>query len=264
MNPILAHKTLNDILRTADRLGATTPKAITEEHRRLATAADRSRVMYRDLRDDLTTVVVEAFADGRDPSTDPAVQQAVTRQALIHVQHGVAQAIAGRTAELLTEHGPAILAGFRKPFDQAAATITAAVQRVGNVSIDDMHAVLARGGDAAKAWAEAREANEIIAGIQQTWKLLSTATSRLHVDRRYWLLTIAEVPAETFVDEDLAHVNVKAWDAARRGFTLSLATPETLRQRIKAVQAETQRRQSEYDGAFAKAARQRYGTGAVA
>ena len=68
----------------------------------------------------------------------------------------------------------------------------------------------------------------------------------------------------TFVDEQLGRANLSAWDAARRGFPLSLATPTTLRERIAAVTAEVERRQAESDNAFARAHRLTSGFGAVA
>lgn len=264
MNPSMARSVLNTTFTTAERLGATMPKVITDEHRRLALAAERSRDMYRELHADLAGAVVAALEAERDPANDPEVQRVVIRRAIVEVQSGVEQAIAARTHGLLTAHGGAILAAFDKPFAKAATTITHAVDRIGDVAIDDMHAVLARGGDAAKMWAEARTAVDTIAAIQQAWKLLSSTASHLSVDPRYWLLTIAEVPAGTFVAEQLGRARISAWDAARRGFTLSLATPDTLRQRIHAIQAEVVQRQGDGDVAFAAAARQRYGTGAVA
>lgn len=263
MNPSMARSVLNTTFTTAERLGATVPKVVIDEHRRLAVAAERSRQMYRELHADLAGAVVAALEAERDPASDPEVQQAATRRAILQVQDGVEQAIAARTHNLLSEQGAAILAAFDKPFTKAATTITHAVDRIGDVAIDDMHAVLARGGDAAKMWAEARTAVDTIAAIQQAWKLLSSTASHLHVDPRYWLLTIAEVPAGTFVDEQFGRPRISAWDAARRGFTLSLATPDTLRQRIQTIQSEVVRRQGEPAAAFASAARQRYGMSAA-
>lgn len=262
-HPGLTRSILTTVFTTAERLGATMPKAVTAEHQRLLTASQRSRAMYERLHADLAGAVVTALENDRDPLSDQAVLDALTAREILDVQRGVEDAIARRTQALLIEHGPAILAAFGKPFDQAAATITAAVERLGDVAIDDTASVISRGGDAARVWGEARAAVDTITAIRQAWKLLSSAATHLAVDPRYRLLTIAEVPAETFVEEQLGGLNLSPWDAARRGFTLSLATPDELHQRITAVQAAQQRRQDKVDGAYSTAVRQRFGMSAA-
>lgn len=263
-HPTLARQILRTVFVTADRLGATMPPAIKAEHQRLLTAAERSREMYQRLSGDVAGAVVAALELDRDPLTDGAVRDALTARQILGVQRGIDDAIAARTQELLFEHGSAIVTSFRKPFDQAAAAIVNAVETLGNIEIDNMSAVLARGGTAAKLWAEAKQAGDTITQIKQMWKLLSSAATHLAVNPRYRLLIIADVPAKTFVDEQLGSVNLSAWDAVRRGFTLSLATPETLQERIAAVTAELQQRKVQAEGAFTKRYRQTHGMGAPA
>lgn len=260
-HPTLARQILNTVFVTAERLGATVPKEISAEHRRLLNASQRSREMYQHLRGDLASAVVVALENDRDPLTDPAVLDALKGREILQVQRGVEDAIATRTADLLIEHGTAIITAFRRPFDRAATAITSALDLLGDVDIDDMHAVLARGGNAAQLWADAKKAGDTIATIRQTWKLLSSAAPQLHVDPRYRIFIIADIPAGTFIDDQLGHVNLSAWEAARRGFTLSLASPDDLAQRIAAVQTEVQRRQVETDGTYANAIQRRFGMG---
>lgn len=258
-HPALAHQILNTVFVTAERLGATVPKAISTEHQRLLKASRLSRDMFHRLSADLAGAVVAALENERDPLTDAAVQEAHTARGILSVQRGVEDAIATRTTELLIEHGGALITTFREPFDRAATAINAARDVLGDVDIDDMHAVLARGGNAAQLWAEAKKAGDTIAAIRQTWKLLSAAAPQLNVDPRYRIFVIADIPAGTFVDDQLGHINLSAWEAARRGFTLSLASPEELAQRTAAVHSELQRRQAEAEGTYKTAIQRRFG-----
>lgn len=52
---------------------------------------------------------------------------------------------------------------------------------------------------------------------------------------------------------------MRAWDAVRRGFPLSLATPEILAQRIAGIYGEYEQRSQRDDAAGRDAIRQRYG-----
>lgn len=264
MNPVLAQSVLNTVFKTADRLGATMPKAATAEHQRLLNASNRRRELFLNLNGNLAGAVVAALENDRDPLRDAGVHEALVAREILNVQRGIEDAIAARTSDLLIQHGPAILEAFREPFDRAAAATVHAVEALGDVDLDDMGGVLARGGTAAKHWAEARQAADTITAIKQTWKLLSAASSTLSVDPRYWPLVIADIPAATFIDEQLGRMNLSAWDAARRGFPLSFASTDTLRERIGAVQVEVQRRQADTEGAFSRGWRQTHGVGAVA
>lgn len=255
----LALKTVTTVFGTAHRLGATMPKTITTEHQKLVALTERARELNRATRNDLPAVVLAALEAGADPTTDPAVQQAVTGRAIDEVGAGIDAAVTNRTHAFLAEHGPDILAAFGKPFDTAAATLTTAAQRLGDVNLDDTGAVLGRGGDAAQVWAQAQGADKVIQQIQQMRKLLGAVCSTVAVDPRYRLLAIADVPPATFVDDQLGSAGLRPWDAARRGFPLSLAGPEALQQRVTAVLKELARQQAEAAGAFTREYRRTHG-----
>lgn len=252
------------VLKNAEALGAKVPKATAADWDALLTIIDRADALKAELSHDIGTKVVAALEAGADPFEDAAVQQAAVRTVLTDRMAAVEQAIDARTDRYMDDHAENLLAIFAGPFDRAAAKITDALGRLGDVDLTDTKAVAKRGPDAAAAWAEVQQAEQAITTITQTWKVLSGVTNAVpRIDKRYPVLVIAEAPAEEFVAERLGGVAISPWDAARRGWTLSLATPAGYLERIATINAEVARLDAARDRAGADAMRTRYGMAKV-
>lgn len=239
---------LGTALDTATKIGATLPKSFTDRQQELDALNQKVRhYLLEQEGDNLASAFLDSLAADRDPATDREVQAAAARHALAGIRGGIEHALNQRTQQLVDEQAPAILAAYAKPFSKAAESIEAGIERLGNVDLNDTAAILGRGGDAARVWADAREATESIKQITQVWKLLSNVTGSVGYNSLYRLLVICDVPAETFITDQLGNSDMGAWDAARRGYPLSLATPDTYRERMAEVadaHAESTRKSS--------------------
>lgn len=253
--------TLNQIFTTSDRLGATIPKAIRTEHDRLAALAERVR--HFDPPSRVGAAVLDALAADRDPYTDEGVRAAAVAVVVGQGSNGIENALSERVGDFLHRNADAIFGAFVKPFDTAAATIAAAVGKLGKVDLDDSRAVLTRGPEAAGLWADIQNAEQVIKTIRDTRSLLAAAHRAYECDPRFRILVYADVPPARFLDDGLARVELPAWQIAQRGYRLSLATPSVIKQRIAAVNAETANRQHRRDDAQRLAYARTHGTGVV-
>ena len=233
--------------KDADQLGAVIPKNVRAGHAELVGIVARTRDFTATLRRDLGTAVVAAVEAEVDPLADPAVQEAAMAA---HVNAGygaVNGALHARMGAFVNAAAPAVLDALRKPFDAAAADIAAAVAVLGDISLDDTSSVARKGPAAGKAWVEAENGEQTITAVVRVWRNLASAgaTSVGPWSDRYGLLAWCDVPAEAFVNEGLAGAKVRPWDAARRGWSLDLATPEGWRQRIAGIGDEEARRREQ-------------------
>lgn len=258
----LTVNTVRQVFANAESVGATIPKPIRDEHALLDALAEKTRHGIG-LGDRLAAAVLDALASGSDPVTDQRVRDAVVAREISNSGVGLERVLGDRVVDFLRRHDDAILAGFVKPFDRAAASINTALGTLGKADLNDPRAILARGGDAAQAWADAQKAEETIKRIRDTYVLLGTVHNAYSVDPRYKVLVYADIPPNRFLDDGLASTQPPAWELAQRGYTLSLATPTALRARVAAVQGETETRQQRHADAFREAHRRTHGFGAV-
>lgn len=259
---VVVASALNQVIRNAQRLGATIPEALLTEHAKVTKIAQRGRTLKAELGHDIGAAVVAALEADRDPFTDPGVTEAVVRRAVTEGGHGVAAAVADRAARFVEEHALDLLDVFRGPFDEAAATITEGHRVLGDADLDNTRAIGKLGGEAGRAWADVQAAEKVIGEVQQAWKLLSqVAGHAVPWFPQYRLLTIADVPADVWVAENLSHTRVTPWDAARHGWPLDLATPDRFRERMAAVNAAAQAQRAAGEQAFRDGWRRMHGTG---
>jgi hypothetical protein len=249
---------IDQMFTTATRIGGKVPKTLTDQRDSLAALSGKVRAF--DIGADLPNTVLASLEAGHDPATDPDVQTAATRSILGQSSYGIAAALDQRLTQYLIDNTDALLALFDKPFAAAAATLAAARERLGDVDLSDTAAVIARGGDAASVWAGARAADDAIHQIQQAWKILGNVSTGAKVQPRYRLLIIAEVPPAEFQSQDFVDAAVtRAWGAARRGYPLVHATPETLSERVAAAQGEVRRLEVQSAADSQAAIQRRYG-----
>lgn len=245
-----AISTLRTVMTTATTNGATIPKPLAADYAALVGLAEQVRDFTTDLGDTVGAAVLDALAEGRDPATDPAVQAALNARALLVASGALDDALAIRAQTFIETNAAQLLEACRKPFDRAAATLADAHDFLGDVDLTDSRAVLATGGNAATAWAQANDAERTIAAIVKAWKLVAQLTRAIPYHHRHPLLVTVAPPADDYL-EHAASV-ATPWDAVRRGWTLDLATPESYAARIGDVNNEQTRRDTFADQAHAR------------
>jgi len=241
---------IDQVFATAVRIGAKVPKHLADEHQKIALLADASRRL--EVPTDMPGAVLAALEAGNDPLTDEGVRNVVIGREIDLHTHGIAERLGVRAMTWVGDNVDELLAVFIKPFDTAAATLTQAAERLGDVDLDDMKAVLAKGGDAGHVWADAQEAEKTIASIQTIWKQIALFVPRVSLDSRWRLLMIADIEPAAYVDQELntGSAHLRPFELIRRGHRLSLATPTTLLERKAAVQDLIQARTSHAEGAW--------------
>ena len=187
-----AARTLTATIKTVEKLGAVLPKATATDYAKVNDVA--AKVQQLDLHADLPGVVLAAIEAGNDPITDPAVQREATRLRISDTQTGLDNALAQRAQAFLDTHAAAILAALRKPFDTAAQAIAETRATLGDLALDNLQAILAKGGNAASLWAQAKQGEQTIRTIQQTWGTIANTAMTVRHDPQYRLLIIADVP----------------------------------------------------------------------
>jgi len=248
---------LAQVFATADRLGAVIPATLVTEYGKLSRLAEQVQAL--DLPNDIPAAVLAALEAGNNPATDPGVQVAAVGATVGQHASGIETALALRAFAFLNENIDRLMEPFGKPFDAAAKTLRAAATRLGDVDLNDTSAVLARGGDAAKVWADAHSADKTITDIHQlgqTLKVLLSGGSQ--IDPRHQALTIADIPPTVFVDQAITGW-LTPWEVVRRGYPFSLATPATFRTRVAAIQSEQASRQQAAERAFREGYRRTHG-----
>lgn len=250
--------TLNGIIATANRLGANIPKPTAAEWQKLTSL--HQKVNALDVPTDLVPAILTALEKDKDPASDPAVLNAVTARAIGDTRRPLEAALDDRVRAFAEANGPDILTTFKKPFDNAAATIAICLDGLGDVALEDTKSAIRQGGNAAQLWGDAKLAERVIEEIRTAWKLIRTVAKVGPSDPRHNLLVIADIPAATFIDEQLGLApKMSAWDVARRGWPLSLATPDTIVERVNAVAEEQRRRETQSAGAFSQEYQRKFG-----
>jgi hypothetical protein len=225
-------KTLDRLFALADQLDAPVPKPVRDQHATLAALGDKVRAL--NVAHDVPGVTLAALEAGRDPYRDPAVAAEVVRAHLTRTHTALADELTDRAASFLDDHVADVWAAFTPPFDTAADTLRTALDRLGDTPLDDTHRVLSLGGNAADVWATAQRAEATVRNIRNVWKLLGAACPTFPAeDPKTRLLIIADIPADRWVADKPGDLG--AWDALRAGHSLSLATPDTYRQRVAAI-----------------------------
>jgi hypothetical protein len=261
MNRGLTLNAAQTVFRTADQLGATVPKTAADDFEHLLAVIDRAHMLKAELRHDIGARAFAALEAGKDPFDDPAVHQAAARCVLTDHFGGVEQALDARAQQFMEDHAVALLGCFAVPFDQAADKITAALELLGDIDLTDTKAIARKGPEAAAAWAEVQQAEQTITRILQMWKTLRGVSHAVPFDKRNAALIVADIPPADWLAQTTTTAELGAWDLARKGWPLSFATPDTYRERLAAIAAESTRRQANREQAATDAYRQMHGSG---
>ena len=206
----------------------------------------------------LIAAVAEALGDDRDPAACPAVQRVVVMSAIAGegVMQGVAAIAFDDFRAVCTDERDKLVNAWQAPFDASVATLEAAHDRIGHLALDETGPILAKGGDIATVWAQARAAAGTIDTIAAGWFALGAFTRAVSDDPRRRALRLVDVDYTTWVEAELEHKRLTPWDAVLAGLTLSLPTVDEYRQRLAVItQAEAAEAQRVADAGH------RYATG---
>ena len=107
---------------------------------------------------------------------------------------GLPEAIAGAALDGIRDacltHLDRIVTDWRKAFDAAAATLTAAHERIGDLPLADTTSILAKGGDVAEVWGTAKRADHTVDQLLNGCVSLMTLV-RVTLDPRHRALKLA-------------------------------------------------------------------------
>ena len=223
-----------------------------------AAAVERRYTLPPTPRTDLATLVADAVGKGVDPYEDAAV-----RTALVRGQHGATIAAAlnhareAQLAELLTEHTPAMLHGWRGPWAEAGAIVASAAAEMPGTDFARPGSVTDAGPAPARLalWSEAHAAAMLLVA-------LASAVAALVPPNRPELVCLMGAPLtaaqhDALVASDRAAL---AWGASYIGVPLALVASEDDRNRRAADLRADRERANE---AARRPRRQNYLTGAA-
>jgi hypothetical protein len=226
------------------KAGATLPKPVAAAFERVS-RSNEALSQHRPERNPqaLGEAVATALAAGADPAADPEVQRLITARALaeIDVTAQLEVALAEEFRSTCREHADAIVKALRKPFTIAAGNVEAAAALIGEHPLKDSAGILAHGGDAARAWASAKESVATIDAAAAVWAILLSFTHLGQANPHMRALRIADLDYQTWTRLGLGAEGSAqdAWTLARAGVPLSLPTFAEYQQRVQVIAAGT-------------------------
>lgn len=187
----------------------------------------------------LERVVLAALEAGRDPSTDPEVQQAVTAHYIANLAslgHRMQQAVAADLAQAVRAHVDDIVELWREDFDAAAAILVTAHAALAGLPLDRTDDIVRKGGGAAEHWGAAQSALKTLATIDRRWlNLYQLLRPGSALERRHAFFKFSDLDPAAWVDPGAHAPAPTAWDALGDGLNLRLQTPAEYRQLVRAA-----------------------------
>ncbi len=233
----ISDRTTSSMVMTAvNGLEAKAPKAIIDGYEE----ANRVSAAARSLgagREDLGIAVYDALTAGRDPGLDPEVQRVLVASQIAN--EGVVATVESiafeRFRQVCVEHADATVLAWRKPFDQAATTLTASFAKLGPLDPADSDAVLRRGADAADSWAAAQRASQVIEAIRGGWVALGEFTRTVPINADYRVLQLAAVSFSEWNQHELRRRKLTPWEYILLGIPLTLPNAVEYRSRVQTI-----------------------------
>ncbi|WP_404370987.1 hypothetical protein [Kytococcus sedentarius] len=229
----------DQVVRTLLRLGAQPPKEVQAamndaEAARSRLAEARAGVEPHQLGALLDTVAAGGELDGdtlaRLTLVAVAPDPATWRSAEARAEAGITHAV--------REHAGEVIEAVRPVFDGAAGHLTEAHRMLGDIDLDDLHAVTAKGGDAAAHWQAATKAETTLLLVLTLVQNLATAGAYPEGDRRERLLVLADMPLENY---KRTAAGMRPWDVLRVAGSLDLADADEFTRRVGVIRDEWSR-----------------------
>jgi flavin-binding protein dodecin len=227
------------LIAALDKVGAKPPAAVAESYATTIRVSDAIGVRP----ESIYPAIAAALTRGDDPTTDTEVQRILTSGQISNggVIAGVDDIAFTRFREVAAEHADGIVTAFRKPFDQAATTLTTAHQSLGDVPLSDSDTILRIGGDAPAQWALAQSAVQTITLIIRGWAALAAFTGISSDAIRHQVLRISAPSYEQWVSQELEGKKADPWAAILEGLDLALPTSSQYRERVDTIQHGAER-----------------------
>ena len=223
------------ILNNAEACGVKLPAAI-KAAETLAERIAANAATLRPSHNELAAAVATAFAEDRDPTTDPGVQRLAVANTI--ASNGLPAKVADEATEDLRDayrrHADAILAAFAVAADQLAAS--AAI--LGDADLNDTAALKSGGPAAAEAWSVAHDALKTVDACAQAFNGLMSYTRLRHLNPHLSGLRFAAVDWHTWTSNGWGneYQRVSAWDLVKAGVRLSFpASVAEYEERVQAI-----------------------------
>lgn len=232
------------IRQTFAALGADLPKPVTAavaEFDKLTTAGVPIATSTQ-----IGDAVADCLLDGRDPLADDHVRALVLSQSLggstgTNLDHIVRLAAERRVIAAYRASVDTILATLGKHADHAGQQLADAFALIGDNDLSDTQLVLSLGPDAARAWAEARNAVALLRKIDGAWHALASVTQFAATSGEQ-SLRLADLDLDQL---EKVGRRADAWAIVRAGGQIDLADATTIRERTdRTAQARQQREQN--------------------
>lgn len=223
--------------------GASLPEAVDQAARDLDTLTELARAFTSPTNAQIQDALAEAMLEGRDPLDDAQLRRLTTAQALTGndgraVAYGVPQAGERRLVAALVEHADDILVTLHEAAAKHSANLSTAHALIGDVDLTEADQILRLGPNAARAWAEARDAVQELKIIDRAWTSLAELT-RFASSSTEPALRLAALTLEQF---DQVGRKADAWAIVRAGAVIDLADRTTIRERTQALSHARQTR----------------------
>lgn len=228
-----------------ERSGATVPAPLADALARRTEIVDRFATRPIPSVDALPVAVLAALENGTDPATDPDVQRVTASQDLAgrhNLSADIESILLDGIREAASTSAPAIQASWANVFDKAAVALADAYKVLGPVDLDDTAAVVKAGTAATASWAKARDAIAITEAITAGWLGLHQLLTNAVPSKPRRLLMLADIDAETWIDDSLDHAPANAWFALTHGYPLVICPVHDFAARVAEVDQEQRSR----------------------
>lgn len=212
--------------------GAVAPKPVASAHARLEAATAALRERPHPNGNALPAAVLAALEAGKDPTTHPEVTRILMAQVLAS-RHGLDDEVSAILIEdiraVVRTHADGIVGAWGVPFNKAAADLTAALEVLGPIDLDDTHAVVTKGPAATTAWTAAVAAVAAVDNIATGWGFLHQLVTGGWLTKSHRIHVITNITANDWHDRTLDGTDANPWHATLNGLTLRLSTIDEVR-----------------------------------
>jgi hypothetical protein len=196
----------------------------------------------------LTRAVADAILGDRDPSSDPDVVRLLVATQLGNdgIINEIREEAKARLVSAISHNAENLIEQWRAPFDKAANTLDKASTYLNEADLDaDATQLLNQGGDIAKHYVDARDANNVIETILASWYTLSLVARHASLNREFRLLILSPIPLDKWEEHRLRGAKLSAWELHKLGLKLDLASGAEFEARVQALEMARARRDQE-------------------